>query len=574
MDEASASEAGADLPSLDTYAGIEPGTEDSDAQAPHPPLPPRPKPDDSGQRRRPTDQPSHLPPQSLEAEEAILGAMLMSGTAIEAVTDLRLRERDFYRPSHRTIFRVILELADRDAVDELTVVNELKHQNLLTEVGGSAAIITLAERVPAVANARAYAQEVIDQATLRSLVETGHEIARLGYEHPEEPEKLVDMAGGLIGDLASNRSGGDFVDASELLGPIYDELTERAESGEVASGLITGFHDFDKRTGGLQAGNLVIVAGRPGMGKTSWAMNVAENIVIDGEGAVAMFSLEMEPKDLMTRVMCSVAKVDQHRIRVGTPNEQDWPHLVDAVGKLMQPDRLFIADTRDLTPMTLRTQCRRLAHQMRNKGGLKLIIIDYIQIMEAGRRFDGETAELTYISRQLKSLALELSVPVIALSQLNRSVEQRPDKRPLMSDLRGSGSIEQDADIIIFLYRPEYYTKDETPPEWQGKAELIVAKHRNGQPGNSILGFLGKYTKFVNLTQEAVAEARDNRPGRPAGVPTSSAIAAAAGSSAPAPPKPADTGTFGAPNAAPPAPFQGEDFGLPAPPPDAYGDIT
>lgn len=529
------------------------------------------------------DAPSHLPPQSLEAEEAILGAMMLSEAAIETAVDLRLRERDFYRPSHRTIFRVIMQLADRDAVDELTVINELKHQNVLGDVGGTAAVMTLAERVPAVANSRAYAEEVIAQATLRALVETGHEIARLGYEHPEEPARLVDMAGGLVGDLSHARSSGDFVDASELLGPIYDELTERAEKGEVSSGLMTGFHDFDQRTGGLRPGNLVIVAGRPGMGKTSWAMNVAENIVTDptSEGGVAIFSLEMTPQDLMTRMMCSVAKVNQQRIRNGIPEEQDWPHLVDAVGKLMKPDRLFISESRELTPMNLRAQCRRLHRQLRDKGGLKLIVIDYIGLMDGGRRGDdgsNRTNEITYISRQLKSLALELELPIIALSQLNRSVENRQPPKPNLSDLRDSGAIEQDADMVLFLYRPDYYMKEETPVEWQGKAELIVAKHRNGQPGSAILGFLGPYTKFVSLAQGDVREARDARPGAKPSSTRAGAIAAAATPSAPAPdavppaPDPGDTGTFG--GAAASQPFAAEDFGLPAPPPDVYGDVT
>ena len=537
--------------------------------------------------RAPEGMASHLPPQSLEAEEAILGAMLMSATAIEIAADLRLRERDFYRPSHRTIFRIIMQLADRDTVDELTVVSELRHQNLLAEVGGAAAVMTLAERVPAVANARAYALEVIDQATLRALVETGHEIARLGYEHPEEPDRLVDMAGGLVGDISHQRSGGDFVDASELLGPIYDELAERAEKGEVATGLMTGFHDFDARTGGLRPGNLVIVAGRPGMGKTSWAMNVAEHLAIDpdAEGGVAIFSLEMTPQDLMTRMMCSVAKVNQQRIRNGIPQEEDWPHLVDAVGKLMKPDKLFISEARELTPMTLRAQCRRLARQLKDKGGLRLVVIDYIGLMDGGRRGDdgsNRTNEITYISRQLKSLALELEIPIIALSQLNRSVENRQPPRPNLSDLRDSGAIEQDADMVLFLYRPEYYMRDETPVEWQGKAELIVAKHRNGQPGTAVLGFLGPYTKFVSLTADAVNAARDVRPGAK---PSQSAasIAAAAGAARSAPPAAApsaaavapatDAGTFGGATATA-DPYAGDDFGLPAPPPDAYGDIT
>jgi replicative DNA helicase len=516
--------------------------------------------DSSGRSSAPQAVSSHLPPQNLEAEEAVLGAMLMSSAAIEAAADVRLREKDFYRPSHRTIYKAILDLADRDTVDELTVINDLKHKNELAEVGGAAAIMSLVERVPAVANARAYAKEVVAQSVLRGLVETGHEIARLGYEHPEEPERLVDMAGMLVGDLSAQRSSGDFIDASTLLGPLYDELAERAESGETAKGLLSGFHDFDQRTGGFQPGNLVIVAGRPGMGKTAWAMNIAENVVInEDEGGVAIFSLEMEPKDLMTRMMSSVAKVDSKRLRSEVPNEQDWPHLIDAVGKLMKPDRLFIADTRELTPMTLRASCRRLHGQLKNKGGLKLVIIDYIGLMEGGKRFDSRTNEISYITRQLKSLALELGVPIMALSQLNRAVEQRPDKRPLMSDLRESGSVEQDADMIVFLFRPEYYTKDETPPEWQGKAEVILAKFRAGQPGSSILGFLGKYTKFVNLTMDATREARDNRPGRAGGAGPAGAVAASVAA---------------AMGGAPPAAPSGGDDGMPPPPIDAYEDIT
>jgi replicative DNA helicase len=310
------------------------------------------------------------------------------------------------------------------------------------------------------------------------------------------------------------------------------------------------------------------------MGKTSWAMNVAENIVTDpnSEGGVAIFSLEMTPQDLMTRMMCSVAKVNQQRIRNGIPEEQDWPHLVDAVGKLMKPDRLFISESRELTPMNLRAQCRRLDRQLRDKGGLKLIVIDYIGLMDGGRRGDdgsNRTNEITYISRQLKSLSLELEVPIIALSQLNRSVENRQPPKPNLSDLRDSGAIEQDADMVLFLYRPDYYMKDETPVEWQGKAELIVAKHRNGQPGSAILGFLGPYTKFVSLTQGDVREARDARPGAKPPSASAGSIAAAASASAP---DPAGAGTFGGTGAT--EPFAGEDFGLPAPPPDVYGDVT
>ena len=444
---------------------------------------------------------SHLPPQNLEMEEAILGSMLMSRAAIEASVDVGLREDDFYRPSHRAIFAAIRTLADRDAVDELTVAGELDKIGKLQEVGGTVALYSLTQRVPAVANAKAYAQEVIDQATLRSLVDRGHEIARLGYEHPDEPGTLVDQAQAMVSDLQHDRSSSDFIDATTLYKSIYDELYERALEGGVAKGLVTGFTDFDKMTGGLQKANLVIVAARPAVGKTSWALNVAENVILAKEPqAVALFSLEMKADDLATRIMCSVAKVDQKRIRIGVPHEDDWPHLVEAMGKLSQAqDKLFINDTSSLTPFELRTKVRRLHHRLRDQGGLSLVVVDYLQLMDPGKRVESEQVAISYISRQLKSLALELNLPIIAISQLSRAVENRQGNKPVLSDLRGSGSIEQDADIVLFLHRPELYEPEKE--ELKGRAELIMAKHRNGEVGTVQLGFLGRYTKFVNLAR-------------------------------------------------------------------------
>lgn len=452
---------------------------------------------------------SHLPPQNLDMEEAILGAMLMSQGAIESAVDLGLREADFYRPSNRAIYRAIMSLADRDAVDELTVAGALERDGKLAEVGGKVALYTLTQRVPAVANARAYAQEVIDQSTLRQLVEAGHTIARMGYEHQDEPSTLVDNAQAMVSELQHDRHASDFVDATTLYKTIYDELYERALSGGVAKGLITGFTDFDKMTGGLQKSNLVIVAARPAMGKTSWALNVAEHVILREKKPVALFSLEMKADDLATRIMCSVAKVDQKRIRIGVPHEQDWPHLVDAMGKLSQAqDLLFIDDTGSLTPFELRTKCRRLharlMREQRDRGedqiGLGLIVIDYLQLMDPGKRVESDQSSISYISRQLKSLALELGVPIMAISQLSRAVEARADKKPMLADLRGSGSIEQDADIVLFLHRPEYYEPEKE--ELKGKAELIVAKHRNGEVGLVTMGFLARYTKFVNLSRQ------------------------------------------------------------------------
>lgn len=446
---------------------------------------------------------THLTPQNLEAEEAVLGAMIMNRRAVEIVDDVRLRTHDFYRPSHRMLFDVIRELASRDMVDELTVINELRRTGQLEQVGGPVAVVSLAERVPSAANVRAYAEEVLAQSTLRGLVDTGHEIARLGYEHPDDPPTLVDQAGVLLSELAQQRESADFIDASELLGPLYDELTERAENGGKSKGLPTGYVDFDRLVGGFQPGNLVIIAARPAMGKTSWALNIAEHVALHEKRPVAIFSLEMSADDLVTRMMCSVARVDQKRIRQDMPLDSDWPLLVEAVGKLSQAaGRLPIDQSSSLTPMELRTKVRRLHNQLKSEGGLGCVVIDYLQLMDGGKRFDSRQVEVSYISRQLKALALELEIPIIALSQLSRQSENRVDKRPMLSDLRESGAIEQDADIVVFLHRPEYYDRDN--PEVQGKAEIIVAKHRNGEVGSVWLGFLAKYTKFVNLDRHHV----------------------------------------------------------------------
>ena len=428
----------------------------------------------------------------------MLGAMIMSPRAIEIIDDVGLRTSDFYRPSHQLIFDTIRELAQRDAVDELTVITELKRTGQITAVGGPVAIVSLAERVPAVANARAYAEEVVAQATYRNLVDAGHEIARLGYEHPEDHTTLVDQAGVLVSDLAQKRESSDFIDATELLGPLYDELTLRAEEGGKARGLATGFADFDKMTGGLQKGAVYILAARPAMGKTSFALNIVEHIAMKEKKPVALFSLEMSSEDLVTRLMCSTAKVDMKRIRNEVPLDSDWPLLVDAIGRLNQAKGLlYIDQSSSLTPMELRSKVRRLHQRMKEHGGLGAVVIDYLQLMEAGKRMDSRQVEVSYISRQLKSLALELNIPIIALSQLSRANEQRESKRPQLSDLRESGAIEQDADLVAFIHRPEYYDRDN--PELAGKAEIIIQKHRNGETGSVWLGFLAKYTKFVNL---------------------------------------------------------------------------
>jgi replicative DNA helicase len=331
-----------------------------------------------GARRRtaesaPSELPTGLPPQDLEAEEAVLGAMMLNEQVIDAVTQMGLNDDDFYRPSHRIIFRTILQLNEREAVDQLTLVASLRHHGLLDEVGGQVAILELAENVPSIANARHYAGIVRQQSVLRGLVRAGTDIARLGYEHPDTPERLLDHAEQMVFDLGQQRGKRDFVKAADLLPEIYEEISTRAEEGVSPTGVMSGFRDLDNITGGFQPSNLIIVGARPAMGKTSWALNVAEHVALREKKAVAVFSLEMSQKELATRIMCSVGKVDQYKVKVGKPGAEDWTRLMDAVRQLNEArDRLFIHDGSALTPMELRSKVRRL-HARHDLG---LVVID------------------------------------------------------------------------------------------------------------------------------------------------------------------------------------------------------
>jgi replicative DNA helicase len=455
-----------------------------------------------------TDAPNHTTPQSLEAEEAVLGAMLISGVAVEVAEQLGMRPDHFYRQSHQTIFTAIREIAARGVkVDELVLVNDLKHRRCLTEVGGHAAILSLVERVPAVANVRAYAQEVLDQATLRRLVETGHAIATLGYEHPADPSELVSQAAEMAADLdAPSGAQVEWVDMDDLLAPLYDTWTERAKNGGGFVGTSTGFVDVDRRIGGLKGGNLVVVAGRPGMGKSSWAMNVAEHIAIVEGQHVAVYNFEMDPEDLASRMMSSLAKVDGKRLTNTAPLDDDWQPLSDAMTRVREraPGRLKFSPAASLTPVQIRSRTRRLKRKLERKAmNLGLVVIDYIGLMDAGKRLESREKEIAYISREMKAMARELDVPVLLLSQLNRGVESRPNKRPMLSDLRESGAVEQDADVVILLYREDYYAGEQTPDNLRGIAEAIVAKNRNGEPGTVFLAWLDKYTRFATLAANA-----------------------------------------------------------------------
>jgi replicative DNA helicase len=464
--------------------------------------------------------------------------MMMSQNALDAVEDVGLNAGDFYAPAHRTIFEAIHKLreAANEQVDELTVTAQLQQDDQLENVGGQTFVYSLTQRVPAVANTRSYAEEVVRQSTLRALVRTGETISALGYEHPDDPQALIDQAGTIVMDLTRQREQSGWEDPSSVLGEVFDELSARAENGGRLKGLTSGFADYDAITGGLHPSTVSILAARPAMGKTAWALNVVENVALRAKKPVAVFSLEMDAGDLLTRMMCSVAKVDSKRIRIGVPHNDDWPLLVDAIGRISAAkDNLYIDQSSSLTPLELRSKCRRLHQTLRHKGGLGLIVIDYLQLMEAGRRMDNRQVEIAFISRQLKTLARELKVPIIALSQLSRAVEARVDKRPILSDLRESGSIEQDADLVMFLHRPEYYEQDN--PELRGLAELIIAKHRNGEVGTINLGFRARYTQFVNLTKSASGPGGVPS-GAPGGMPAAvpgAGMAAPAGAPMPSP---------------------------------------
>jgi replicative DNA helicase len=436
---------------------------------------------------------AHVPPQNLEAEESVLGAMLLSPNAIGAVTEI-LDASDFYRESHGTIYRASLALwAKGEPVDAITLANELDERGELERIGGNSKVAELAALVPATSNVEHYARIVKEMATLRGLVRVGTEIARLGQERAGETADLVDRAEQLVFDLAQQRVTGDFDHIEALLKESFERIMHLYEAGADITGVPTGFKEIDMLTSGLQAGNLVILAARPSMGKSALALCMAANLGVRQETPVALFTLEMSKSEVTQRLMCSEAKVESQRLRSGRLAQDDWPRLTAACDKLTKAP-IYVDDTGSITMMELRSKARRLKSR---EPGLGLIIVDYIQLMSTGASVENRVQEVSQISRQLKVLARDLDVPILALSQLSRAVEQRHDKRPILSDLRESGSIEQDADLVAFVYRDEYYNGEES--ESQGLAEVILAKHRNGPTGTVKLSFLKRYAKFADL---------------------------------------------------------------------------
>jgi replicative DNA helicase len=434
-----------------------------------------------------------VPPQNLEAEESVLGAMMLSPGAIGAVSEI-LDAGDFYRESHSKIYRAALALyAKGEPVDAITLVDQLEERSELEDVGGRPRIHELAALVPATANAGHYARIVHEMGTLRGLIRVGQEIARLGWERPGETTDLLDQAEQVLFDLSQGRVQSEFSHIEELLKESFERITALYEAGVEVTGVPTGFRELDKLTSGFQPGNLVIVAARPSMGKSALALCSAVNIAVRHGIPVALFTLEMSKSEVTQRLMCSEGKVESQRLRTGKLAQDDWSRLTAACDKLMKAP-IYVDDTGSVTMMDIRSKSRRLKSQHPNLG---LIIVDYLQLMTSGQTVENRVQEVSQISRQLKVLARDLDVPILALSQLSRAVEQRHDKRPILSDLRESGSIEQDSDVVMFVYRDEYYNPEET--DQQGLAEVHIAKHRNGPTDTVKLSFLKRYAKFADL---------------------------------------------------------------------------
>jgi replicative DNA helicase len=437
-------------------------------------------------------QAAPIPPQNLDAEESVLGAMMLSPGASGAVSEI-LDAGDFYRASHGKTYRAALALYARgEPVDAITLVDELEQRGELEDAGGRSRVHELAALVPASANAGHYARIVREMATLRGLIRAGSEVAQLGWERVGEPADLVDRAEQIVFDLSQSRVTTEFSHIETLLKESFERITALYEAGEEITGVPSGFRDVDRLTSGFQPGNLVIVAARPSMGKSAFGLCAGANLAIRYQVPVALFTLEMSKAEVTQRLMCSEAKVESQRLRSGKLAPDDWPRLTAACDKLAKAP-IYVDDTGSITMMEIRSKARRLKSKEPTLG---LIIVDYLQLMTSGASVENRVQEVSQISRNLKILARDLDVPILAMSQLSRAVEQRHDKRPILSDLRESGSIEQDADLVAFIYRDEYYN-DDSPD--QGLAEVILAKHRNGPTGTEKLSFLKRYAKFADL---------------------------------------------------------------------------
>jgi replicative DNA helicase len=444
-----------------------------------------------------------IPPHSMEAEQSVLGSMLIAPDTWDKVAEI-IVEEDFYNRSHHTIFRAIIRLlAISKPVDLITVSEELENHNELEEAGGFAYLGELAKNTPSSANVVAYSEIIRERAVTRQLIGVAHEIAEIGY-NPEgrDSTDILDLAESKVFEIAEKRTGANEgpQNVESVLGKTIDRLEALIKTNKEVTGVSSGYTDLDKKTSGLQPSDLIIVAARPSMGKTTFAMNLCENAMLMEEKPVLVFSLEMPAEQIMMRMLASLSRVDQTKIRTAQLDDEDWARISNTMAMLKDKDNLFVDDSSGLTPMEVRTRARKLA---RDRGGISMIMVDYLQLMRVPSLSDNRTLEIAEISRSLKALAKELKVPVVALSQLNRGLEQRADKRPINSDLRESGSIEQDADLIMFIYRDEVYNEN---TELKGVSEIILGKQRNGPIGTIRLTFQGQFSRFDNYAGPAYSD--------------------------------------------------------------------
>ena len=435
-----------------------------------------------------------VPPQNIDAEQWVLGALFVDRETIYRVARF-LKPEDFYLEGHRLIYRAFLELDETGVpADLLTVTDILRQQGSLEKVGGATYVASLAGMVPTAANAESYARIIEEKSLLRSLISMATRIAGLGYEGGDDAEKLIDEAENMLLELSSRRSSSGFTPINRILVEIFKLIEERFRNKGKVTGVLTGFTDLDRLCCGFQPGDLIIVAGRPAMGKTSFGLTLAHQASQYHGVPTAVFSLEMSQAQLVQRVLCAEAMVDMQKVRSGNLSETDWNKMAEAAARLTTVP-LYIDDSAGISVRQIRAKSRRL----KAEKGLGLVVIDYLQLIQGSSRSENRQQEIADISRSLKAMAKDLEVPVVALAQLSRSVEQRDKKRPIMSDLRESGSLEQDADIVMFIFREEYYKPD---TEKKGIAEIIVAKQRNGPTGSVDLAFLKEYTRFMNLARD------------------------------------------------------------------------
>jgi replicative DNA helicase len=451
--------------------------------------------DESRRRARPPVGPvatGRIPPHNLEAEESLLGAMLLSRDAI-AIAIERCSAADFYKPSHAQIFDALTALYGRgEPADAVTVAEELRRAGSLDDIGGTAVLVALQSNTPAISSATRYASIVEEHALLRRLIGVAGEISEIGYGLPDDVTAAVDRAESMVFEVAQRRSTDSVAPLQELLSRSLDRLEELYGRGESITGVPTGYHDLDEHLAGLQPSNLLVVGARPSMGKTAFALGIAANAAAQGT-PVLFFSLEMSHLEIAQRVLCAEARVDASRMRNGRLLEGDWPKISHAIGRIGNAP-LHIDDNPNVTVMDIRARARR----MKSREGLGLVVVDYLQLMTGRGGAENRQVEISEISRGLKILARELEIPVVALSQLSRNLESRADKRPMLADLRESGAIEQDADVVMFIYRDEVYNAESAD---RGAAEIIIAKHRNGPTGTVELAFVGNYARFANMAR-------------------------------------------------------------------------